>query len=975
MCDALAYNISKSLILKREEVIEGNTPSCSPSDIMKSALRLSNRKSKPIDVNDADVSEMVSCLSEKAKETVKYYLTLSDETFAEPTIDLNALFKIEDYFKFNLWDFSGNSLYFIVNQILLTPYAVYVLVIDVSEDLDAPICQSLENLIQVEMRKKDFSTLQLIHFWLTVLYAQVGTYALSQSFDTENNDESCISSPKVIIVGTHRNSVHLEPLTRDQMVNDTFERILQSLEGKVYKDLVHPKCVAIDCTQMSCDEPSLISEICENVDKIFTNQKLVNFDIPFCWVELRKVFEKLIKRGIHFADFRQIHEVTRSQFSEFANTEILQMALDFYHSQGTIYCFTSNYFGVSETLVILDPLWFVSHFHRLCDTFHEMSSDERESFFSGIFKEELIEKIWINESDHKMLLIGCLERLDIICELCPYVNVEEAPDVAASAMQSKMYIFPWITQTLPESLNGVGLEYDLTDENSLELIIDFNDLLPIGLFSRFSVRLCRWSWSQGWGRRPEVCHSETRIAVDFDHDLIIKINLERSHINVYIIKIYEGMHSEHNSCSGPTPNICVKVRHLIETELEIIQNSFYRRVTYSLQVRCPCDLKCSEHDKTGCQQSECAHFLPLNDCLSNKVVECDYRQVRTNFVQKYFPQASFYSAGISNYDQLVLSENNTSNLYDVIAGWETVFNIEPTWMKDASKMLTTNPGRDWIALAKRLGYSDRDVSKLVDEVTPALALLRDWYESNGRTRYCIDVLLSCLRMISREDVINTIESDVEPEGTAPPIFISYQWDSQQVVLDLRRRLELSGFPCWMDVGLLAGGDSLYGKIYEGISRAKIVVCCLTPRYVASRLCTREVTLADVLHKPILPIMVEPTPWPPPGPMAVIMSSLVYIDLCNIGAHGGIGKRGDSETRFRDILDRISRYLSGYVDAPLIPRNFPILDLFSPVRSVTPQISAAAPAEVRPQTPEEQQQSPEMTTSASQVGYSKKFICV
>lgn len=170
-----------------------------------------------------------------------------------------------------------------------------------------------------------------------------------------------------------------------------------------------------------------------------------------------------------------------------------------------------------------------------------------------------------------------------------------------------------------------------------------------------------------------------------------------------------------------------------------------------------------------------------------------------------------------------ISEAQT-NQREMSNGWEFIFQVEPLWMREAAKLLTPNhPNRDWLALAKRLGYSDRDISKFIDNVSPSLTLLRDWYETNGRTRYCIDVLLSCLRMISRDDVVNLIEYDLEPEGTAPPIFISYQWDSQEQVLDLRRKLELSGFPCWMDVGSMGGGDSLYGKIYDGISRAKVVL--------------------------------------------------------------------------------------------------------------------------------------------------------
>ena len=60
---------------------------------------------------------------------------------------------------------------------------------------------------------------------------------------------------------------------------------------------------------------------------------------------------------------------------------------------------------------------------------------------------------------------------------------------------------------------------------------------------------------------------------------------------------------------------------------------------------------------------------------------------------------------------------------------------------------------------------------------------------------------------------------------------------------------------------------------------QVVLCFLTPRYVLSPLCTREMSLADVLRKPIVPIMLEATPWPPPGALALILSSLVYIDLC------------------------------------------------------------------------------------------------
>ncbi len=247
-------------------------------------------------------------------------------------------------------------------------------------------------------------------------------------------------------------------------------------------------------------------------------------------------------------------------------------------------------------------------------------------------------------------------------------------------------------------------------------------------------------------------------------------------------------------------------------------------------------------------------------------MECvHHRQVRTTFIQRYLPYApavnsrhrglggsltdphpsSSLSAPLSSTaDELMYDSMYSQNPNDV---WDNIFQVEPLWMREAAKLLNANQlSNDWIALAKRLSYSERDVAKFGEEISPSLSLLKDWYESNGRTRYCIDVLVSCLRMLSRDDIASLIEYELEPESTSPPIFLSYQRDSQKQVLEIRRKLELSGFPCWMDtrydhghnvlsrqVGAnatgnwpgssMSGGDSLYGKIYEGISRAKVFI--------------------------------------------------------------------------------------------------------------------------------------------------------
>ena len=59
---------------------------------------------------------------------------------------------------------------------------------------------------------------------------------------------------------------------------------------------------------------------------------------------------------------------------------------------------------------------------------------------------------------------------------------------------------------------------------------------------------------------------------------------------------------------------------------------------------------------------------------------------------------------------------------------------------------------------------------------------------------------------------------------------------------------------------------------------QVVICCVTRRYCKSEMCQREVTLADNLRKPIIPLLFEFIDWPPAGQLALIFTKLLYIDM-------------------------------------------------------------------------------------------------
>ena len=55
----------------------------------------------------------------------------------------------------------------------------------------------------------------------------------------------------------------------------------------------------------------------------------------------------------------------------------------------------------------------------------------------------------------------------------------------------------------------------------------------------------------------------------------------------------------------------------------------------------------------------------------------------------------------------------------------------------------------------------------------------------------------------------------------PQVFLSYQWDIQAKVMELKRKLELKGLTCWMDRNEVGPGDELKEEIERGISYCKV----------------------------------------------------------------------------------------------------------------------------------------------------------
>lgn len=77
---------------------------------------------------------------------------------------------------------------------------------------------------------------------------------------------------------------------------------------------------------------------------------------------------------------------------------------------------------------------------------------------------------------------------------------------------------------------------------------------------------------------------------------------------------------------------------------------------------------------------------------------------------------------------------------------------------------------------------------------------------------------------------------------------------------------------------------------------------MTQKYCLSEICQREVTLADSLRKPIIPLLFEDIAWPPAGQLALIFVKLLYIKM----VPGLEALRSD---KFNEILHKTQWHVS------------------------------------------------------------------
>ena len=79
----------------------------------------------------------------------------------------------------------------------------------------------------------------------------------------------------------------------------------------------------------------------------------------------------------------------------------------------------------------------------------------------------------------------------------------------------------------------------------------------------------------------------------------------------------------------------------------------------------------------------------------------------------------------------------------------------------------------------------------------------------------------------------------------------------------------------------SASDTLQGQIQRSMRLASVVLCCITPKYLQSDNCIKDLSLAETFAKPIVPLLLRFTPFESaPSPVRRILLRHSYVDLSN-----------------------------------------------------------------------------------------------
>ena len=107
------------------------------------------------------------------------------------------------------------------------------------------------------------------------------------------------------------------------------------------------------------------------------------------------------------------------------------------------------------------------------------------------------------------------------------------------------------------------------------------------------------------------------------------------------------------------------------------------------------------------------------------------------------------------------------------------------------------------------------------------------------------------------------------------VMISYQWDNQDVLIEVKNSLQASGYRVWMDLEQMGG--STLEAMAKAVENSSVVLVCVSQKYKESPNCRSEAEYAYQLRKDIIPLMMQ-RKYKADGWLGMLVGTKLWIDF-------------------------------------------------------------------------------------------------
>ncbi|XP_070573137.1 probable serine/threonine-protein kinase pats1 [Ptychodera flava] len=442
----------------------------------KKKWRLREEKPKVVPAKLASVIDAVKFKGEKMKD-VQERLTRRLEEAAD--VDKPDIY-------FSLWDFAGQSVYYITHQVFLGNRVIFALVTDLSKSLD----DVMSTVIEDEWTVKEF-----LSFWMNSIHAHAVPRSNIHLKLSDGRDRN-IPAPPVILIGTKKDLLRQSNSPNDGQdidVEKEAEKRLKEIRDYISRHATKAvnahlvDLIAIDNKARKEDGTVHDAEVKE-LRKRVQDYAMENFflgEVPVKWIQLELSMRKLQKETLHLEEAK-----TLGKKLEMTEDEI-NTALAFFHSVGEILHFTST--PELEKTIILDVEWLVNLFTilvtktiaykgqlkgiptKMRNLIHELQHE-------GRLHDELLDYLLKGHDrcKDKVILLATAEMYDILFRM---------PETGDG---NPVYYLPSLLQKDASGKNGIVFPADCKSCAPIYLHF-FGNFLPEGLFYRLIVR-CLKQW-------------------------------------------------------------------------------------------------------------------------------------------------------------------------------------------------------------------------------------------------------------------------------------------------------------------------------------------------------------------------------------------------------------------------------------------------------------------------------------------------